>query len=185
MSNTGIQETLRSFEAMDACHQQMVVQLRRMSDVLTRLEDQGADGPTREMAGEILRFFHQTAREHHRDEEKHVFPALVATGRADLVELALRLQQDHGWIEEDWLELAPHFEAIAGGYNWYNLDVLKHAVPIFQALYLDHMALEDAHAYPESKTRLMQTEGYGSGREGAQRKRRGDLTSTAGAQTRT
>jgi hemerythrin-like domain-containing protein len=72
----------------------------------------------------------------------------------ELTQHVLRLQQDHGWLEEDWLELAPHLQAVAEGYSWYELDTLRHSVGVFTALYHDHIALEESLIYPEAKRRL-------------------------------
>jgi hypothetical protein len=82
-----------------------------------------------------------------------VFPGLLASGDAELVQHVRRLQQDHGWLEEDWLELAPQLEAIGQGYNWYDLAMLRHALPVFTALYVDHIGLEESLIYPEAKRR--------------------------------
>ena len=65
----------------------------------------------------------------------------------------LRLQQDHGWLEEDWLELEPQLEAVANGYSWYDIDTLRAALPIFEQLYRDHIALEESLIYPEARRR--------------------------------
>ena len=62
-----------------------------------------------------------------------------------------RLQQDHGWIEEDWRELAPQIEAISAGYNWYDLPMLRAALPVFTALYQEHIALEESLIYPAAR----------------------------------
>ena len=45
-------------------------------------------------------------------------------------------------------------EAIAGGYNWYDLPMLRLALPVFSALYHDHIALEESIVYPEAKRQL-------------------------------
>ncbi len=159
------------FEVLDACHQQILTALDRMQTLLTHLEANGVDATAQGMAKDIYIFFNETARHHHLDEEKHVFPALLNSGDEALVRHVLHLQQDHGWIEEDWLELAPQFEAMAAGYSWYNLDQLNHALPVFTALYLDHMALEESLAYPEAKARIAKWEMQGIGREMSQRRR--------------
>jgi hemerythrin-like domain-containing protein len=62
-----------------------------------------------------------------------------------------RLQQDHGWLEEDWLELQPQLRAVVEGYAWYDLEFLRAAVPVFTELYRDHIALEENIVYPESR----------------------------------
>jgi hemerythrin-like domain-containing protein len=164
------------FEVLDACHKQIVSALGRMQDLLAHLEAHGVDATAQGLARDILTFFNETARQHHLDEEKHVFPALLHSGDDTLVRHVLHLQQDHGWIEEDWLELAPQFEAMAAGYSWYNIDQLNHALPVFAALYHDHMALEESLAYPEAKARIAQWELQGMGREMVQRRRKATST---------
>jgi hemerythrin-like domain-containing protein len=166
---------VQPFDVLDACHRQMVVALQQLDELTSRLEDQGVDGKTRTLARDLFLFFTNTAREHHLDEEKHVFPALLASDDDELVRLTLRLQQDHGWIEEDWLQLAPQIEAIAAGYNWYNLDYLHAAIPVFKALYQDHMALEESMIYPEARNRIGEWDLKGMGREMAARRRQPHL----------
>ena len=68
-----------------------------------------------------------------------------------LVQHVRRLQQDHGWIEEDWLELRPQLQAVVDGINGYDLAFLRAAVPVFTELYRDHIALEESVVYPESR----------------------------------
>jgi len=166
--------TVQPFDVLDSCHQQIVTALQQMSDLLDHLEVHGVDGRAQEAARGIFQFFMNTAREHHLDEERHVFPALLRSGRSELIDATLRLQQDHGWIEEDWLELAPQFESIAAGYHWFNLEQLRLAVPVFQALYQDHIALEESMIYPEAKERITDWDLQGMGREMAlRRKKRG------------
>lgn len=97
---------VQPFDVLDACHQQMVTALQRLQDLVAHLEEnKGVDGKAQEMARAIFHFFMDTARQHHIDEEKHIFPAMLRSGDDDLIRHTLRLQQDHGWIEEDWLEL--------------------------------------------------------------------------------
>jgi len=162
---------IQPFDVLDACHQQLVVALQQMSELITHLQAHGVDGKAQEMARAIFSYFMDTARQHHLDEEKHIFPTLINSGDADLISKTLRLQQDHGWIEEDWLELAPQFESIAAGYNWFNVELLSLAVPVFQALYQDHMALEESLIYPEAKARITAWDLQGMGREMSQRRR--------------
>jgi hemerythrin-like domain-containing protein len=166
------------FDVLDASHQQIVMALQQLATLVSHIQDQGADGRAQEMARAIMLFFSTTAREHHLDEERHVFPALLTSGDDQLVQHTLRLQQDHGWIEEDWLELAPQIEAIAAGYTWYNIDQLMHAIPVFTALYQDHIALEESIAYPEARARIATWDLHGMGREMAERRR---LTGKAAA----
>lgn len=162
---------LQPFDVLDSCHQQVVVTLQKLDTLLDHIEAHGVDGKAQTWARDIFVFFMNTAREHHQDEERHVFPTMLNSGDAALVDAAMRLQQDHGWIEEDWLELAPQIESIAAGYNWFNLEQLRLAVPVFRSLYQDHIALEETLAYPEAKARIAAWDLQGMGREMASRRR--------------
>jgi hemerythrin-like domain-containing protein len=144
---------LPPFEALDRTHHKVIEVLGQFERLLAHLDENGADDVARASAAEIFGFFEGNAREHHLQEEQHVFPPLLASSNANLVEAVRRLQQDHGWLEEDWLELAPQIEAIAKGYNWWDLAMLRLALPIFTALYHEHIGLEESLIYPEAKRR--------------------------------
>ena len=154
---------LPALEALDRTHHQMLVVLAELQQLIDRLETDGMEPGNRRSAQAICRFFDETARKHHADEETLVFPALVRKGDKALIQHVLRLQQDHGWLEEDWRELHPQVEAIANGYNWYDLPMLRQALPVFDALYRDHIALEESRIYPAAKR---QREALLNGRNG-------------------
>jgi hemerythrin-like domain-containing protein len=144
---------LPPFAALDETHHRVMQTLEELTQLLEHLGASGHDAAARARAAEICRFFDGTARAHHEAEEKFVFPTLLGSGDAELVQHVQRLQQDHGWLEEDWLELQPQLQAVAEGYNWYDIDVLRTAIPIFAELYRDHIALEESVIYPESRKR--------------------------------
>ena len=144
---------LPSFDLLDRTHAQVLDVLKQFDQLLQHLDDNGADSVAPASAQEIYTFFTGSARQHHADEEQHVFPGLLNSTDTELVQHVRRLQQDHGWLEEDWLELAPQIEAIAKGYSWYDTNMLRHALPIFTALYEDHIGLEESLIYPEAKRR--------------------------------
>lgn len=139
------------FAALDRTHREIQVMLGRFAELLDHVDDNGPDEAARVSAAEIRAFFDGHARQHHADEEAQVFPALLNSGNAELVHHVKRLQQDHGWLEEDWLALSPQIEAIAQGYNWYDLPMLRHALPVFAALYAEHIVLEETVVYPAAK----------------------------------
>jgi hemerythrin-like domain-containing protein len=142
-----------AFDALDDTHRQVLVMLGRLEQLLDHVGDQGADDIARDSATAIHAFFSGRARQHHEAEETFVFPDLLSGGDDELVQHILRLRQDHGWLEEDWRELAPQLEAISRGYNWYDLAMLRAALPLFAALYREHIALEESVVYPEAKRR--------------------------------
>lgn len=158
-------------DVLDACHQQVVVTLKQLAELMDHVDANGPDEHARQVARQVFDFFSTTARTHHLDEERHIFPALLKSADADLVQATLRLQQDHGWLEEDWLELAPQLEAIANGYNWYDLDALRQIIQVFTALYYDHINLEESMIYPAAKARLDGWDLQSMGREMAERRR--------------
>lgn len=142
-----------TFQALDETHRRVMQTLGQLTLLADQLAAQGADGGARALAGEICTFFDETARAHHVAEEEFVFPALLSSGNAELVAHVKRLQQDHGWLEEDWLEIAPHLRAVAEGYNGYDPDFLRVAIPVYTELYRDHIALEETIVYPASRSR--------------------------------
>ena len=144
---------LPPFEALDQTHHQVMLTLAQLATLREHLEAQGVDDAARQLAAEICAFFDGSARAHHAAEEQFVFPALLSGGDATLIQHVRRLQQDHGWLEEDWLELQPQLKAVSEGYSWYDIDALRAAIPIFTELYRDHIALEEDIVYPESRRR--------------------------------
>jgi len=100
---------------LDASHRQMLFSLGKLSALIARLATFGPDAEARAMANEIVTFFSTTVRQHHEDEERHVFPKMAASADPDTVRTVLRLQQDHDWLEGDWMELSPHLDAVAAG----------------------------------------------------------------------
>ena len=64
----------------------------------------------------------------------------------------------------------PSLEAATGGNLWFDPAELRHALEVFEALYLDHILLEESIAYPEAKKRLVGIDTIGMGREMARRR---------------
>ena len=144
---------LDSFDMLDATHREVMHMLERLRQWVEQLEEEGISTATRATADEICRFFDGTARAHHAAEERFVFPSLLDSDDAVLVQHVQRLQQDHGWLEEDWLELQPQMRSVVEGYVGFDADFLRAAVPVFTELYRDHISLEETVVYPESRRR--------------------------------
>jgi hemerythrin-like domain-containing protein len=145
---------LPSLASLDRTHHRMVDVLAELNQLVDLLDAEGPAPAVRSQAKAICAFFDHHARQHHADEETLIFPALVRKGDKTLIQHVLRLQQDHGWLEEDWLELEPQLQAVAHGYSWYDIDSLRHGVGVFTALYHDHIALEESLIYPEAKAHM-------------------------------
>ncbi|MEI7538888.1 MAG: hemerythrin domain-containing protein [Comamonadaceae bacterium] len=137
------------FEAQDACHRQILAHLSLLNELALHIDQFGIDEDAQRRAGMVESFFSGTSRQHHADEEKNVFPPLLGGSNAELAELVKVLQQDHCWIEEDWLELAPQLRAIASGNNWIDSAEFQHNAEIFLTLTRGHIELEEKMIYPE------------------------------------
>jgi hemerythrin-like domain-containing protein len=143
--------TLPDFESLDATHRQMMLTLERLRTLVEQIDAEGLSDGARVSAAGICQFFDGSARAHHAAEEQTVFAGLLSSDDAVLVQHVQRLQQDHGWLEEDWLELEPQLRAVAEGFAWYDIDFLRAAIPVFTELYRDHIALEEDVVYPASR----------------------------------
>jgi len=139
------------FEALDACHRQMLAHLKGLAELARQVEAAGVDAGVQQQAGAIESFFSGMAREHHAQEEKNVFAPLLAGGDPALTATVRSLQQDHGWIEENWIELSPQLSAIASGNHWPDTAEFQHGVQVFVELCTEHIELEDTVVYPESR----------------------------------
>lgn len=142
---------LPALETLDKTHHQMLQMLARLQALADQLQTQDAADGARALAREICQFFDDTARAHHAVEEQFVFPLLLRSGDAALVQHVQRLQQDHGWLEEDWREMRPQLQAVAEGYAGYDVEPLRAAIPVFTELYREHIALEETVVYPASR----------------------------------
>ncbi len=140
-----------SFEALDACHRQIMEHLTTLTSLAQHIEAFGVDNWAQQQAGAVEAFFSGTSRQHHLEEEKNVFPPLLAGSDAELAELVRTLRQDHGWIEENWIELAPQLRAIASGNNWIDSAEFLHNAEVFLALCRSHIELEERLIYPEAR----------------------------------
>jgi len=158
------------FTVLDACHRKTLAMLEDLSVLVAQLAQGGSDSAMRARAAKIATYFSTTAREHHEDEERHVFPALVARGDPAVVKAVLRLQQDHDWLEEDWFELAPQVQAVAAG-RAYDLDAMREGVAALTALHRDHIELEESFIYPQARARMPSEARSEMGREMAARHR--------------
>jgi len=160
-----------AFGVLDECHRQTLAAIANLETIVSRLDGGSVDAQMRALAADVVRHFSTTARQHHEDEELHVFPKLATSGDAAMKQAILRLQEDHHWIEEDWMELLPHLDAVACGQTWYDVALLREGAEIFAALSRDHIALEESCLYPEARARMGAAEEQAMGREMAARRR--------------
>ena len=101
------------FDMLEACHERVERMLGLIQRLQQHLQDSGCDASARQAAQDVLRYFDQAAPRHHEDEERHVFPPLMAGPDAAIKALVLRLIQDHRQMEVAWVDARAVLLAVA------------------------------------------------------------------------
>ena len=139
---------------LEACHERM----HRMLDLLRRLREHielhGADEQARQAARDVMRYFDVAAPEHHRDEELHVFPPLLAHGVAATQAVVDRLRLDHVKMESNWRTAREILSDIAEGTPRALSSADEAALDAFSELYAGHIEAEEGIAYPAARALL-------------------------------
>ena len=142
------------FAMLDACHERIQRTLELLRRLRVHVAARGADDQARQAARDVLRYFDIAAPQHHLDEERHVLPALHASGDPALRDLAERLHADHGRMEASWAQARTILEALANG-RLAGLDASQDEVlQAFAALYTGHLEAEERIGFPAAAARL-------------------------------
>ena len=142
------------FEMLHACHERIERTLALLGRLEAHVATNGADEQARQAARDVLRYFDLAAPQHHLDEERHVLPALRASGDPALAALAGRLEADHRAMESAWAVARQVLEQVAGG-ALTRLDAAQQqALHSFTQLYAAHIAAEEGTAFPSAEARL-------------------------------
>jgi len=139
---------------MDAWHAQVRGHLDRLAALATRMENETIDAEARAEACAIEAFFSGSMQAHHRIEEEGVFPSLLDSGDPELATLVHTLRQDHGWMEQNWIEVGPQLRAVAQGNHWIDPAEFMHGAEVFLELCYGHAALEETVIHPQVRERL-------------------------------
>jgi hemerythrin-like domain-containing protein len=145
-----------TFEPLENCHRETLRMLGELATLVARIEQVGVDPRAREMARTVNRYFGEDLRQHHVDEEAHVFPTLASCGDPETEQAIARLKQDHAWLRADWRVLSPLIQGLASGQSWVDVDALRDGVEVFCALSRDHIALEESLIYPQAKILMLE-----------------------------
>lgn len=145
------------FEMLDACHERVERMLNLLARLQQRLLVHGWDDSVAQAAHDVMRYFDLAAPQHHEDEERHVFPPLLAGGDPVLVGMVNKLQADHREMERSWgavrKVLASLTEPPPAGWTRITpaqAEVLGH----FTGLYRHHLDDEDGLIYPAARKQL-------------------------------
>ncbi|WP_246099039.1 hemerythrin domain-containing protein [Tepidimonas thermarum] len=138
------------FEWLRACHDRV----ERMLDLLQRLHEHvqrhGADAQAVDAAAQVQRYFDLAAPLHHEDEERHVFPRVLALGDPRLRALVSRLQDDHAAMASDWTGLRGRLHALqaaAGDVTWRWTEHDHRWLAQFAQRYKLHIAAEEDEVF--------------------------------------
>lgn len=138
------------FEMLQACHERVGRMLALLHKLRAHMRMHGADDQVRQAARDVMRYFDVAAPQHHRDEELHVFPALLALHDAGLAALVARLQQDHVQMDARWKPARSLLEALAQGERTAFNEADDAVLDAFAKLYDGHAEAEESVAFPRA-----------------------------------
>ena len=146
------------FEMLEACHQRVQRSLALLGRAVAHIDAHGHDAQSRAALADVVRYFEIAAPAHHEDEERHVFPALLADPATppEVRAAVTRLQADHERMHAQWAVLLPVLR------QWRDagpdpaptpaITPADHArIDEVTALYDAHIALEESVAYPAAR----------------------------------
>jgi hypothetical protein len=136
-----------ALDGFSQCHAAIVAQLDTLA-LLPALA--AAAARARGVAAGTLALFRNGVMEHHADEEKELFPAVLRSAQAGeerraVAEMTERLTREHRAIEAVWKQLEPALRAVAKGAV---ADLDAAATSELIALYLDHARFEEREFLP-------------------------------------
>ncbi len=134
---------------LSACHGRIEQQCSTLRRLVTHVAGHGADAAARDAAAAVMRYFDSAAVNHHADEERDLFPALIeAMAGSDAVclrELTASLAGEHRELEARWRRVRDALAPLAAG------TASSLAAGDFEALvnsYERHIAREEAELLP-------------------------------------
>jgi hemerythrin-like domain-containing protein len=140
------------FEMLEACHERVQRMLRLMQRLRAHLATMGCDDQARQAARDVMRYFDVAAPAHHEDEERHVFPLLLAAGV--YVDTVQRLQREHEAMATLWPQVRAVLQRVADG-AWKGFEADDEGtLEQYTRLYDWHVAAENELVYPAAATRL-------------------------------
>jgi hemerythrin-like domain-containing protein len=138
-------------EMLLACHGRIQAQCETLHRLVSHLQTHGNDVQAGQAARAILRYFDTAGRHHHQDEERDLFPRLLATHDTAAHELVTRLLAEHKTMDAAWQHLRPLLVEVAEDQSD-RLDAA--AATHFIDLYARHIALENGSLLPLADTLL-------------------------------
>jgi hemerythrin-like domain-containing protein len=136
---------------LNACHERVQRTLSLLQRLHEHVAQQGGDEQAVQAARDVLRYFEQAAPQHHLDEERHVFPRVLALGVPELTQTVQRLQRDHVEMESTWSRVRVELQCLIDegarvSSDWVdrNRELFQH----FASLYARHIPDEEQLVFP-------------------------------------
>jgi hemerythrin-like domain-containing protein len=135
------------------CHEGILRHLEALGGLPALLEPAAR---ARRVAAETLSFFRRVVYEHHQEEERELFPAVLASAQAgperqQVKDLVARLTEEHRRIEHAYERLERGLKDVAKGHD---SDLDGAAVEALVTAYAAHARFEEAEFLPLSQTIL-------------------------------
>ena len=135
------------------CHVGILKQLQAL-DALPALLEPAARA--RRIAADALRFFREAVFEHHAEEERELFPAVLASAREgaerdEVRTIVAALTAEHRQIEGVWSKLEPKVRAVSKGHD---ADLDGADISALVWAYRQHARYEEDVFLPLSQTIL-------------------------------
>lgn len=144
------------------CHDEIREGIASLEALARALAGQGALPDMARVAADVLRCFDRTVTEHHREEERELWPMIRRSARGEDAQtfeaIAARLQREHHELEASWAKLRREVESIArrGVAGGSALDVPQ--VLRLAEAYRNHALFEDEVVVPMAHYLLSPTE---------------------------
>jgi hemerythrin-like domain-containing protein len=136
-------------EMLSACHARIERQCSTLWRLVPHLASRGSDAEARDAAANVMRYFDTSARHHHADEEKDLFPALIQSmAGSDAVcvrELTEGLANEHRELEAHWQRVRSVLEHVAAGER---MSLEASDVEALVTLYQRHIEREEMELLP-------------------------------------
>jgi len=145
------------FEMLGACHERVERMLGLLAKLQQHVRVRGWDESVASAARDVMRYFDVAAPLHHEDEERHVFPPLLAGDDAALRQIVQGLQQDHRDMETAWAVARGVLASVAQAppAGWVHFSPQEETTLTgFASLYDRHLREEDGLVYPAAQTGL-------------------------------
>lgn len=144
-----------AIEMLFACHDRVERQCETLSRLVAYLPAHGSDTAAQQASRGVLRYFTEAAPHHHADEERDLFPMLLASASgpsaATLPPVIAQLIAEHRMLEDRWQRIAAVLQRIVDG-QAVVLDAQQ--VTDFLKIYRHHMQTENEVLFPQIETVL-------------------------------